>query len=33
MMMMAFHSSAKRLPFLICAASMLLGGGIVVALP
>ena len=31
-MMMVFHSSAKRLPFLIGAALMLLAGGIVVAL-
>ena len=31
-MMMAFHSSAKRLPWLAGAALMLLAGGIAVAL-
>jgi hypothetical protein len=31
-MMMAFHSNAKRLPFLIGAGLMLLAGGILVAL-
>ena len=32
MMMMAFHSNAKRLPWLVGAAVMLLAGGIMVAL-
>lgn len=31
-MMMALHSRSKRLPSRICAALMLLAGGIVVAL-
>ena len=31
-MIMAFHSSAKRLPWLVGAALMLLAGGIAVAL-
>jgi hypothetical protein len=31
-MMMVFHSNAKRLPWLIAAAGMLLAGGIALAL-
>lgn len=31
-MIMVFHSSAKRLPWLVGAASLLLAGGVLVAL-